>query len=51
LISKDLTEVKICDFGLARPIIAYEQPKKVDPLILDSLKEEGEHDKQEEKKQ
>lgn len=24
LISKDLSEIKICDFGLARPITAYE---------------------------
>jgi|JI6StandDraft_1071083.scaffolds.fasta_scaffold01420_23 serine/threonine protein kinase len=41
LVSKDLSEVKICDFGLARPITAYEQPKVVDRLVLDSLKEEG----------
>lgn len=38
LISKDLHEVKICDFGLARSITAYEEPKKVDNFVLESLK-------------
>lgn len=41
LISKDLSEVKVCDFGLAREIADLEEPKNNDTFILDSLKVEG----------